>query len=213
MRLKQERLPEAEALLKRASQIDPKFAEAYVSLGSLQETQKNTAKAVEAYRQALQIQPQNTSAAAHLAKLFEASGDYKASLETLHRIPSASRPADLRVVELADLLGLKQLVKARVMVPAILSSSKTSEAPLACADQFLKYGLSEDALGILRTVRLRARPSAHYYVLLGRAQLQKKQFATAEESFQRALKLNPDSVEALRAVATFDGERGRWQEA
>ncbi len=66
---------QVDALLKKATQLDPKFAPAYLQLGVLHSEQKDDARAISYYLQAIQADPQLAEAHYRLAMAYRQMGD------------------------------------------------------------------------------------------------------------------------------------------
>jgi tetratricopeptide (TPR) repeat protein len=66
---------QVEALLKKATQLDPTFASAYLQLGILHSEQKDDARSISDYLQAIQADPQLAEAHYRLAMAYRQMGD------------------------------------------------------------------------------------------------------------------------------------------
>lgn len=76
----------SEELLKKAIKADPKFAEAYETLGKVYLDQKKTDLALEAYEKALSIDPMRVYSRLELAQVWFDKGEYDKCLESLKPI-------------------------------------------------------------------------------------------------------------------------------
>jgi tetratricopeptide (TPR) repeat protein len=88
--------PGAEAALQKAIQLDPKWLDARITLGSFYLSKQKTAEAIATYRAALGVDPNNADAHYNLAKAMDATDDKRSAegeLRTAIRLaPKAPRP-------------------------------------------------------------------------------------------------------------------------
>jgi tetratricopeptide (TPR) repeat protein len=84
---------QVESLLKTAIHLDPKFSDAYLQLGILYSAQKELAKAISAYEQAIGTDPASEAAHYRLAQAYRQNGEpdkEKAELIIYHRLVKES---------------------------------------------------------------------------------------------------------------------------
>src|ERR1043165_4036318 len=102
---------------------------------------------------------------------------------------------------LRSLVGLKRTQELRELVTQFRElNSGDAETQAEFATLLLKAGLHGDALSILNAARATS-PSFPILYALGIANLTIKQYDKAEEFLTSALKLQPDDVTTLRALA------------
>src|SRR5579863_3088620 len=102
----QQRYAEAEALFRRALQINPNSAPAHRGLGSALVAENQPDKAIEQFKSALDLAPADVALKIELARLYGSSGQFDQALTLLHSIPQNKFPLEAIPVQAATLLAL-----------------------------------------------------------------------------------------------------------
>lgn len=214
VRTRQERYAEAEALLRRAIELDAKQIAARIHLGQVYRQQKQNHSALTVLREAAELAPQDPWVNVNLAALLQELGEYEPSLQALLRISVAKRPPETLPLFVAGHLGKGETEKARALLPRVLAhSSKRPELAAQAADALLAHQLTADAIRLLETVQQRGVQSAAVNYSLGRAYEQDGKTLLAEKAYHRALEIDPKSVTALRAAAALSATAAKWDAA
>src|SRR5258706_8449108 len=79
IRIHQKRVPEAEALFKRALAIDPNLAEPQRSLGEVYSLTNRSPEAKAAYEKAHELKPRDPKISLELAEAYENTGEFQRS--------------------------------------------------------------------------------------------------------------------------------------
>jgi tetratricopeptide (TPR) repeat protein len=185
---------EAIAAYQKASTLQPKEAEPYLSAGLLFEKEGKFSDAEQAYKQALAVDPKASDAVTGLANVYMrerrfgeaeeylrrmlvAQPDYAAGHLQLGRVLAANGKYDDAALELKA--GLK-------LAPGDLAAQRD------LADLYASSGKPDQAEAAYRAL-LAAHPNdAELHHSLGQSLLRQKKFPEAQNEFLAAIKLKPD---------------------
>jgi tetratricopeptide (TPR) repeat protein len=178
----------AKSAYTRALQIDPKFASAYMGLGSLYEVMGQREEALDSYKNLLRFEPQNQPAILAYARVQEKMDDRPGALKTLQWAVNAMPKEPAFWYEHGMCLGrakdfdasLSSLVNAAHLRPTNEDYSKAVGFMLA------RLGRPNEALPWLRAAKL-SPANAHYEIArmmqhIGREDLCREQLARAQEA-------------------------------
>jgi tetratricopeptide (TPR) repeat protein len=214
VRLRQKRFAESETLLRRATSLAPEFLPACLNLARVFHDQGETDKEIVVLLDAVRLAPNDAEANSSLAAAYLKENDFHHALERLERIPRARLPDSALPLLAACYLGLGSIAEARSLVPAIMGrAAKNQELRVEFAEVLLDFDLANDALAILETAEKQQTPTSELFFALGRARERKGELLLAQKDFQRAARLNPNSVNALLALARLLAGQGHWQES
>jgi tetratricopeptide (TPR) repeat protein len=171
-----------------------KQAESFILLGRLEEQRQNRMNAIDAYRDALELEPKLTKIRRVLAELLLKSGDLDDAASQL-KIITTQKPGDIGSREkLADIyrdLGRPRLALEEYL--AIMRYSKASQDVLMKAARLQLYDLGKLAAAS-RTLKriLQINPkNAEARYRLGVALKDQEQIQAAKAQFERYLELAP----------------------
>jgi tetratricopeptide (TPR) repeat protein len=233
-------LDESEKLLKQAVVMRPDGAEAYVNLGTIYVRQKKNSEAVEAYKKALELQPDNLTVQYNLGisyhELARASRDkgdpaktteYYKLAEATYKDYLAKKPGDADIIN--NLAALYQEQGDEAKMRATLGQVTTSETASAidlynaglAALKGKEYAKAEEAFKkALSTVSQSdpeyAQVSSAGRENLGLALIQQKKHDEAIQVLNELLASNPDDETASTAneyLGFAYRESGRKEEA
>lgn len=211
IRGRQKRYPEAEALLRRVLQLDPKSVAAHRNLAGALIAQSKPDAAIEEYKEVVKLAPQDSDPRIQLARLFVARGEFAEALSTLDTIPTARLPAEAVPVKAASLLGLGRKQDAS----ALIARAKQSP-PMAAdlAEVFLDGNAPEYALKTVDAVFTGSqRVPARIYYLKGRALQAIGDPSGALKSLREALARDPKSADTLLAIAAVHASQRNHTES
>lgn len=214
IRLQQKRLTESETLLRRVISLDPESLAARVNLARVFHAQGQTDKEIVAWLDAVRLAPSDAEINSSLAAAYLKGNEYQKALEALQRIPKARRPDKALPLFAAAYLGLGRVAETRALVPAVMDRGKEDpRLPVEFCEVLLDFDLSREARGVLEAVQKQQAPSSELFFALGRAYERNQELALAQKDYQRALELNPKSVDALQALAHLLAGKGQWKNA
>jgi tetratricopeptide (TPR) repeat protein len=214
IRLQQKRFAESEALLRRATAIAPDFLPAYINLARVFQAQTESDKEITTLLDAARLAPIDAEVDSSLAAAYLKQNDYRRALEALQRIPPSRRPDKTLPLLAASYLGLGSIQEARALVPAVMSRSAKDHGLLVeFAEVLLDFDLVADALAALQVAEKRPPLTSEFFFAMGQVRERRGELALTQKNFQRAVDLNPKSVNALQALAHLLADQGKWEKS
>lgn len=211
VRAKQGRPAEAEKLFRRAIAHSPKHLGARINLGELLITTNRAAQARAVLLEAHKLAPERVEVNLNLAMLYADQGEYKEALYHLDLLPREAVNDDYFLIKLKTLLGLKQIENARNLAREFIqSSTRNTQTQAEFAILLAKSGLNDDGLRILETAQQNEFPILY---ALGIINGNLNRYDTAEEHLTAALKLKPDDIATLRALARIARAKGNLEKS
>ena len=193
----------AESNFRRAIQIAPRFAGAYLNLGRLYQENKAGEKALEVYRRLLRLEPDHFEANYQAAWLLNRLGSFSASEQHLARLPEPAqhRPQAL-ALRCANYTALGKASQAETiarLLEAHVDLAESDVLPLvAVLDAHRAGGLATELLEVL--VR-RGLASSQALQRLSVAYESQRRFAEARQAQEKAAQLEPVSAPMLVRLA------------
>lgn len=202
IRAQQKRASEAEKLFHTAIRQSPKLTGPYINLGRLYLEQGKPALALTAYQQAALVAPNNQEVQYQLAMLYAASRDFSKALAHLNNIRREGWRPEEYFLATTSHLALNQKREALELISTLKTRSTLNDEQTAVlASVLVKNNLPDDAINLLESYT-RTNPSSFQIELeLGDASSAKKEWPRAEEHYLAAIKLNSNSIVALRGLA------------
>ena len=211
--------PEARAHLRRATELDPRFFEAWHDLGWLDASRGNFAKAAASFQRALEIQPGSRETALALGETWRRAGFYKKAA-ALYGERLAAQPADteLRNRYIQVLRDGGELPEALAQTKIALGQAGENVAQTVFAYNSLgliyykmnKLDLAETALR--KAVELDGQ-SAFVWNNMGLVAFARGRDQEAFLNFQKASELDPRYVEARLNKAVIFMDCGDYKHA
>ena len=211
IRGRQERYAEAEALFRRALQINTNSLLARQGLGRALVAENQPDKAIEQYQAAMNLAPADLGLKVETAHLYAASGQFQQALSVLQAIPANRFPVEAIPVKAATLLALGKSADVATL-PEQAKGSPSAEIELA--EVFLDAKLPDQALRCLdfAAANLKGRPARFYY-LQGRAYQIKGEPEAALSALKQALAAEPRSAATLVSIAELHAAQNQHAEA
>ena len=211
--------PEARAHLRRATELDPKFFEAWHDLGWLDASRGNFAKAAASFQRALETQPGSRETALALGETWRRAGFFKKAA-ALYGERLAAQPADteLRNRYIQVLRDGGELQEALAQTKIALGQAGENVAQSVFAYNSLgliyykmnKLDLAETALR--KAVELDGQ-SAFVWNNMGLVAFARGRDQEAFLNFQKASELDPKYVEARLNKAVIFMDCGDYKHA
>ncbi|HEY6802409.1 MAG TPA: tetratricopeptide repeat protein [Pyrinomonadaceae bacterium] len=213
VRAKQDRTTDAEKLFRRAISILPAHVSAHINLAELLLTHNRPTEAAIVLLRAYKLAPTRPEINIDLATLYAAKGDYQRAYEHLRQVPHDAINDDYFLAMLRTLVGLKRLKEIPELAREFQNSTiESDETKAQFASLLVKTGSYDDAFTILNAA-LQTSKSFSLFYALGIANIATKQFDKADEALTEALKLKPDDVATLRALAQAARNAGNFEKA
>jgi tetratricopeptide (TPR) repeat protein len=211
IRGRQKRYAEAEALFRRAVQINPKSLPGHRGLASALIAEDHIDEAIEQCKAAMDLAPEDSGLKVEIARLYAGRGQFQQGLSVLQTIPAGRFPTDAIPVKAASLLALGRSSETMHMAE---QAKNSSSAELELAEVFLHANLPDETLRCLEFAapNLKKRP-ARFYFLQGRAFQATGRAEAALGSLRLALAADPRSADTLIAIAELYAARNRHADA
>lgn len=195
---RQGKIPDAQADLRRATELDPDEDDYPFNLGLLALRANDFKAAVEYFRDASEREPDNPEDRALLVQSLEKAGNKAEADQEREAVAEALGPNALPVIRIdakSDALARLDRIKTELDITTLRLEieSSGSAANSAAAD-----GTAET-------------PGAH--IRRGRQELAAGQLDTAESEFRAALTGDPGNASAHRELAEIDRRRGKLDDA
>jgi len=200
----QKDIAKAEASVRQAISLDPEMPDAHSLLGNIDSANGLKDEAAKEFKAEIVTMPSNTPSYLLLASLYSEQGNWKEEISTLEKAHTMDPSSPYVANNLAFLymehgrdphaaLSLAQTAKNG------LPNSPVTADTLGWA--FYKVGYYEPAIAQLNAATQKAPDRATYQYHLGEAYLAAGRLEPAEQSLQRALKLDANFADAGNARA------------
>lgn len=203
IRFQQKRLPESVSFLQEAIRLNPRLVGANLSLAGVYSLQGQQDLALKVYRRVLGLDSANLVARLALARADSEKGNYQLSLDLAKPVLAKFKqsPEGLFVLA-ADFAKLNQRAELAGLATDWSSLEDVSpEWSTRFALLLAEGGAAAEAIGILERLKATSGPSYDLAFNLGGVYLLKNEPVRALEYYDEALRLNPDSIPALRQAA------------
>jgi len=214
VRAEEHKASEAEGLFRKALASSPTHVGAHINLAKLLQSTNRLPEALRMWRAAQRLAPDRAEINLNLATLSSDTGDYQQALEYLRLIPGADATDEYFLLTLKSLLGLKRLDASRQFAREF-KEIKTVEPETQASFAMLlaKGGLSDEALELLEVARGQSPAAFPVNYALGVINAARQQYDKAEQHLSDALKIKPDDVITLRALANVARATGNLEKA
>jgi tetratricopeptide (TPR) repeat protein len=208
----------AEAVLREAIVLDPNSEQRRIMLAELFVNAKDVAAAEQVLLDAAAQIPHSTQIQFGLGALYRKSGqDGKARQRYAFLVDDyKDKPIGLEAkVKLAEMdFGEGKQAEAEHQVQEVLKNNpRSSDGLMLTGRMALARRNGKDAVQAFRTVLHDQPELATVHYLLGQAYQLTGDTNLAKDSFERAVALYPDQVDAKRSLAVLESRSGRYQQA
>ncbi len=207
VRHRQRRTPEAQSLLERALGLDPGLVPASRELAAIYREAGQQEKARQTLADGLTASPGNALIICDLARMDLDDGHPDRAIDRLRNIPEATRPPEAMVVLIGASLALDRPDEVRELVEAA-GPIVDAKAAAEIARILLDHQHVDEALALTESVSGRVAATADLLAARARAHDMKGDARRAEQEYEQALSLNPDSVAALCGLAALADRQG-----
>lgn len=185
------KLKEAQEAFKRAIELNPKFAEAYIMMGAVLISENNFAEAISFLKKAIKIEPLNESAFKALAKAYKRLGKKEESLEAFKKVIAINPKNALAYANAGDLLrNLGKYNEAKGYYQSAIAIDPKNDFKVDLGYIYLSLKEYADAENILKSC-IESYPNCHTaYHYLGDVLYQTKRYDEAEKIFEKAVSLD-----------------------
>ena len=209
------KLPEAEYDFKKATELNPNYAEAHNNMGNALKEQGKLEAATKAYQCALNINPNYAEACNNMGNALKDHGNLNAAIEqyqlALNINPNYAEAHNNMGIALIEKGNLDGAIKAYKR--ALKIKPNYAEAYSNIGNILLQRGEVDTAIEKYQHA-LKINPNyAKAYNNMGNALLKKGKFDDAIEAFQYALKIQPNFVEAHNNMGNVFKNQGNLDAA
>src|SRR5580700_4400307 len=198
----------------KITQGDPKDIESWLMLGRLQKIAQNSTDAMNAYKKALEIDPDNEDANTGLAMVYADLGDNKAAADLLRKL-AEKNPSPRSLTSLAEVyeqlkdysLAAETLRKALEQQPGNADLKHALAQDLLLADQY------DDALKLYQDLVAEDPKDTQSLLRISQIYRQKKDFVKAREAAEKAKEIDPNNLEILYNDVNLLEAEGRIPDA
>jgi tetratricopeptide (TPR) repeat protein len=208
----------AEAVLREAVVLDPNSEQRRLMLAEFFMSVKDVAAAEQALLDAAAQLPHSSQIQLGLSALYRKIGqDAKARqryaiLVEEYKDKPVGLEAKVKLAEM-DFVEGKQAEAERRVQEVLKDNPRSSEGLILTGRMALAGRNGKDAVQAFRTVLHDQPELATVHYLLGQGYLLTDDTNLAKESFERAVALYPDQVDAKRSLAVLESKIGRYQQA
>jgi len=196
-----DRVPEALATLERLQQHHPQYSRLYQERGHCYVVLRDAAKAIEAFLQAVNINPALPASWAMLERLYRMTADSKNAATAAEHVAALKRlPPE--VIQATSFVSDGELTLAENIIRAfLLSHGDHIEAMRLLARIGLERDVPDDAELLLEAV-LKLTPDYHAARAdYARALYKRQKYLQSRNEMQTLLKIDPDNEEYLKQYA------------
>lgn len=208
----------AESVLREAVTLDPDSEQCRLMLADFFMNRRDVPSAERVLLEAAAHLPYSSHIQFGLAALHKRSGQdakarerYSALVEEYKGKP-VSLEAKVRLAEM-DLLAGREVEAERQVEEVLKANPRSSDGLILSGRMALARRNGKDAVQAFRTVLHDQPELATVQYLLGQAYQLTGETNLAKESFERAVALYPDQVDAKRSLAVLESKSGRYQQA
>jgi tetratricopeptide (TPR) repeat protein len=204
------------ALYRKIREQDPNIYEVQFNLAVLLHESGKAAEADQEFLKAAAMRPQDTRPLLYHAEFLEKKGDIAGALET-YALAFNQNQSDVTAQQALELFRRRQAAIYRaageydkaIEMLAPLRSGTNEELALLYLDK-KDYGKA----GALFDLLLKGAPTnARYLLLLGRCQMELKQYPRVVQTMRAVLLQEPENVEAVRNLASAYQSLQDWPHA
>ena len=208
----------AEAVLREAIALDPNSEQRRIMLAELFVNTKDVAAAEQVLLDAAEQIPHSTHIQFGLSALYRKTGqDLKARQRYALLVKEyTDKPVGLEAkVKLAemDFVEGKQVDAERQVQEVLKANPRSSDGLILTGRMALARRNGKEAVQAFRTVLHDQPELATIHYLLGQAYQLTGDMNLAKDSFERAVALYPDQMDAKRSLAVLESKSGRYQQA
>jgi tetratricopeptide (TPR) repeat protein len=213
IRLQQQRFDESVDLLQRAIKLEPRLLGAHLTLGHVYLLQAKPDAALKTFRRALELDPNNAVARLAIAQSEVERGNYRAALDLARPVVDEFKLSPEGIFVLAvSALGTGDRAAAAALIPVWL---RLTDVPAPLTLRFgvtlARLGAPREAIDILEHARKAGGTSYELAFNLGGAYLMAGDAARALEAYDEALRLQSESLAALRQAAGIAERQGELE--
>jgi cellulose synthase operon protein C len=203
IKLQQNRLDDSAKLLGEAIRLEPRLLGAQLSLAQVYTLQNKPELALARFQTVLELDPDNATARLALARSEVEKKNYEHALKLTEPVRTVLResPEGLFVITAALLKSGRREEAARLGADWNRLPNVPQAASISFGLLLVQEGVIDVGIAVLEHAKQAGPPSYQLAFNLAGAYLMKADAARALEHYDAALRLTPDSLDALRSAA------------
>jgi tetratricopeptide (TPR) repeat protein len=192
----------------RITALDPKDVDTWLMLGRLQKIAQNSVEAEKAYKQALEIEPENEDALTGLAIVYADLGNSREASDLLRRV--ADKAPSLRT--LTALAGQYEQMRDYALAAETLRRTLeiapgNIEVKRAYAQNLMLADRADESLKVYREIAAEDKKDWQSWLRIAQIHRQRREFDKAREAANNAAAIEPNNLEVrYNEVALLEAE-------
>src|SRR5579871_874054 len=180
----------------KITQGDPKDIDSWIMLGRLQKVLQNSTEAMQAYKKALALDPDNEDAMTGLAMVYTDLGDNKAAADLLRKVADKNPSAH----SLVSLAGAYEQLKdyslaAEMLRRALDEEPGNNDLKRPLAEDLLQADQVDEALKVYQDIAEDDPKDPSALLRMSQIYREKRDFAKAREAADKAKEIDPNNIE------------------
>jgi tetratricopeptide (TPR) repeat protein len=193
---------------------DPKDVDSWVTLGQLQKVSQNSVEAQNAYKKALEVDPNNDDALTGLAMVYADLGDNKQATELLRKAAEKNPNAKSFFALGKTYEQMKEFgLAAEAMKKASEQAPGNPEILRAMAEDLLFSDQYDEALKVYQDLVTEDPKDVQSQLRISQVYRQKRDFANARAALDKAKQIDPSNLEVQFYDANLLEAEGKTPEA
>lgn len=209
-----ESLRKAIEQLEALTRVNPGDTDSWLALARLYRMDNQGAKAEEALRKALNVDPNSKEGLAGLAQLYFEQGDYEQAIDLLKKVPEGELDPQLLVILASAYAQTHDYGNAvSTYRKALTQDPDNLRLQRAYADALIDDGKTAEARKELQKILAADPQDALTYLHLAQLDRQEGRFDQAREELEHAKTLDPDNLEVPYQQAELEDLLGNQDKA
>jgi len=200
---------------KKITELDPKDVESWLMLGRLHKVAQNSVDAQNAYKKALEVDPDNEDALTGLAMVYADLGDNTSAADLLKKL-AAKNPTPRSLQALAA--AYEQMHEYALAAETLKRTLELNPPNAAEIKRFMAADLRramqfDAALKVYQELVTEEPSDAESYLRMSNIYTQLRDFAKAREAEDKARAIEPNNLDVRYNEVTILESEGKTQEA
>jgi tetratricopeptide (TPR) repeat protein len=200
---------------KKITELDPKDTDSWLMLGRLQKVAQNSVEAQNAYKKALEVDPDNEDALTGLAMVYADLGDNTAAADLLKQLATKNpTPRSLQALAAAYEQMREYALAAETLKRTLeLNPPNASELKRFMAADLRRAKQYQAALKVYQELLADEPNDAESYLRMSNIYTELRDFNKASEAEEKARAIEPNNLDVRYNEVTILQAEGKIQEA
>jgi tetratricopeptide (TPR) repeat protein len=200
---------------KKITELDPKDVDSWLMLGRLQKVAQSSVEAQNAYKKALEVDPDNEDALTGLAMVYADLGDNTAAADLLKKLASKNpTPRSLQALAAAYEQMHEYALAAETLKRSLeLNPPNAAEIKRFMAADLRRAQMFKEALKVYQDLVTEEPSDAESYLRMSNIYTQLRDFAKAREAEDKARAIEPNNLDVRYNEVTILEAEGKTTEA